>query len=101
MTPLKIGNWLINNDGIKWDGSGGGIVTLERDSITEFGSAERGNVYDWLIHVPEKTWMTPEDTYALNAAFIYAVGVFNLNFDADCFAESLIAQQEILRGKQD
>jgi hypothetical protein len=100
MTPLKIGNWLITNDGIKWDANDGGNVTLERESITELGSAERGNMYDWLIHVPEKTWMTHADTYALNAAFIYSIGAFNLNFDADCFTETLIEQKRILAEKE-
>jgi hypothetical protein len=40
-------------------------------------------MYDWLVHMVEKTWLTRTDIYALNTALIYAMEEFKIPFPDD------------------
>lgn len=96
MIPIKIGNWLIDQDGIKWDGVPKHTYEISKDRITE----ERDDMFDWLIHMPQKTWLTREDIYALNTAFIYAIEKFDITVPPNMsFVETLIVQDNQLTNK--
>lgn len=99
MTPFKIGNWLIIEDGIKWDGQLEVDYLIPKDRLLELGGGKRSNMYDWLLHIPEKTWVTEADIYALNTAFIYAIDYFDLDFKTASFYSSLIEQQKEISEK--
>lgn len=100
MIPFKIGNWLINDDGIQWDGIPKINYVISRDRIVEPGPQGRSNMFDWLVHMPEKTWMTREDSYSLNTAIIYAMEAFNISKpDNLSFVETIIEQEAILNRK--
>lgn len=99
MTPYKIGNWLINEDGITWDGIPKIDYEIPKERILQFGTQERKNMYDWLVHIPTKAWTTETDIYALNTAFVYALAQYGLNFSALSFIETLIEQQIELKYK--
>ena len=96
MTPFKIGNWLITEEGINWDGQPEVDYDITKKELVVLGSAERSEMYDWLVHLPEKTWLTEADIYALNTAFIYAIEYFGLNFKTGSFVLTLIEQQKII-----
>src|SRR5581483_6285047 len=101
MIPYKIGNWLINADGIRWDGIPKVDYLITQQRLLELGPPpERANMYDWLVHLPEKTWLTEADVYTLNTAFIYALAHFGLNFNTGSFVETLIEQQRQLEIKR-
>lgn len=99
MTPFKIGNWLITEQGITWDGTPKVDYTISRERILEFGPDDRKNMYDWLVHIPTKTWATEADIYTLNTAFIYAIAHYGLDFTTCSFVETLIEQQKELKDK--
>lgn len=99
MTPFKIGNWLITEEGIKWDGQPNVEYLITKLRLIELGSGERSKMYDWLVHIPEKTWTTEADIYALNSAFIYAIDYFGLDFKTGSFVSTLIEQQKKIRDK--
>lgn len=99
MTPFKIGNWLITEEGIAWDGQPKVNYQITKERILEGGSSGRINMYDWLVHIPSKTWTTETDIYALNTAFIYALAHYGLNFNTHSFVETLIEQQDVLKDK--
>lgn len=90
-TPIKIGNWLINKEGIKWDGQS--HIFIEKERLLDFGSMERRYMYDWLIHLPEKDFITEEDTHTLNTAFILAAKLYGLAFNPYCYSWTLGEQQ--------
>jgi hypothetical protein len=57
-------------------------------------------MYDWLVHMPIKTWLTTEDVYALNTALIYSLEKFEMGFDPNIsFVETLETQQLLLLAK--
>lgn len=96
MIPKKIGNWLIDQDGIKWDGVPKHTYEIAKGRITE----ERDNMFDWLVHMSEKTWLTREDIYALNTAFIYAIEEFGITVPPNMsFVETFLKQDNELRNK--
>jgi len=99
MTPFKIGNWLITEEGITWDGTPKIDYQIPRERILEFGPGDRTNMYDWLVHIPTKTWATEADIYALNTAFVYALAHYGLNLTTLSFVETLIEQQNELKDK--
>lgn len=91
MVPQKIGKWLVTEEGIEWTGEIEYFIDKER--LLESGSGERNNMYDWLVHMPTKSWLSVEDIYALNTAFVYALNHFCLDFNTKSFVETFIEQE--------
>lgn len=99
MLPFKIGNWLINDEGIIWNGPSG-KYTITKERLTESGPEGRERMYDWLVHLPEKVWLTREDVYALNTALIFAMEAYNIPFPENLsFIETFIEQEDVMRRK--
>ena len=96
MKPLKIGNWLVYQDGIKWDGENETDYFIPRNQILK----AHENMYDWLVHLAGKTWLTKEDVYSFNTAFIYSIEAFGLEFSKDLsFVDTIEAQCDVLEDK--
>lgn len=94
MVPKQIGKWLVTEHGIEWTGINDYFIEKER--LLEAGPADRINMYDWLVHLPEKSWLSVEDIYALNTAFIFALDYFGFNFNSRSFVTTLIEQEQHL-----
>ena len=76
------------------------MATITLDTIKDEGSAERKEMYDWLIHLCEKSWLKEADIYALNTAFIYAIEKYKLGFtDKLSFVKTFTEQQRQLSKK--
>lgn len=96
MEVFKIGNWLVTVDGIEWGGEEKEYF-IEKERLLESGDGERENMYDWLIHLCGKGWLTDADIYELNTAFIFAMEYFKFDFSTHSFGETLIEQQKELK----
>ena len=97
MIPFKIGNWIIDENGIKWDGTPKLDYRIPKERITEAGPSNRNRMYDWLVHMPHKTWLSREDIYTLNTALVYAMEAFGIAFPKNLsFVETFIAQSKEL-----
>jgi len=94
MIPFKIGNWLIDKDTIKWVGDPNIIYKIPIDRLTEPGPQDRKTMYDWLVHMPTKSWLKKEDIYALNTAFVYAMEYFNIDFPKNLSFVDIFIEQE-------
>ena len=100
MIPFQIGNWLITDEEIKWVGEPAVNYSIPKDRINEAGTDERSNMYDWLVHIPTKTWVTITDVYTLNTAFIYAQNCWEIGQDPDMsYVDTLIEQAKEIRRK--
>jgi hypothetical protein len=97
MVPIMIGKWQIKEEGIEW--TGGNKYFIDKDRLLEAGSGSRGNMYDWLVHLPEKTWLTKQDIYELNTVLIYAINYFGFDLNRLSFVETIIEQQKQLLHK--
>lgn len=96
METFKIGNWLVTVDGIEWCGERKEYF-IEKDRLLENGDGERKNMYDWLVHLPSRGWLTDADIYEFNSVFIFAMEYFKLDFNTLSFVETLIEQQNELK----
>lgn len=96
---MKFGNWSVNVDGIQWTGSKGMYPLIEKDRLEETGSGSRSEMYDWLVHMPSKTWLTIKDVEDLNEAFIFAMKHFKYEINKDYFNNSLAEQKKELKRK--
>ncbi len=92
---MKIGNWLLDESGISWSGKNKKRYVISLDEIA--ATSNRGDVYDWLIHIPSKTWIKEVDIYALNTIFIYVLSRYEMDFNIQSFTKTLEEQQRILK----
>lgn len=93
MENFKIGNWTIKEDGIHWNDVDNEYF-IPKQNLSESGTGDRQNAYDWLVHLSTKAWVSTEDIYTLNSAFIYAMELYNLNFFQNSFMETFKLQQK-------
>ena len=99
MDPIKIGNWLITKDGIEWTGRLQNGYNIDKSRLAESGHDKQKDCYDWLLHLPEKNWVTTADVYTLNTAFLYALEIFRVPLNSLSFKNTLAEQQKILQFK--
>lgn len=100
MENIEIGNWLITKDGIIWNGSPKIDYFISKERIAEAGPDDRKEMYDFLVHLVEKTWITEKDIYALNTAFVFALEHFGIGFNTGLsFVKTFIEQQRELQDK--
>ena len=97
MENLQIGKWLITEDGIEWTGKTYKGYYISRERLLQEGGELQGT-YDWLLHMPRKKWLTEQDVYALNTAFMAALELFEPNYKRAklSFVKTLDAQQKII-----
>ena len=97
MIPFQIGNWLITADEIKWVGTPDVDYSISRDRLNEPGPDDRSTMYDWLVHLPAKTWVTKADVYTLNTAFVYAQTAWGIGQDPNMsFVDTFVEQASVM-----
>lgn len=100
MQPLQFGNWQVTDDGILYVGENDGYPLIEKDRLAEPGPGDRSDVFDWLVHLPTKTWVSMEDVYALNTAFFYAMGRYGIQFPSEISIEKTLSMQHAIAAKR-
>jgi len=100
MSVFKCGNWTLTNAGIHWGGQPDYLIP--RTSIGQPGSGYRKKMYDSLVHMTEKTWLSRDDLYSLNTTYIFALEYYNIGFSPDIsLVETLKEQQKLLDERDD
>ncbi len=87
--PRRFGGWMVDELGISWTGGPEYMISASR--LLETREGLHGLVYDWLVHMPEKTWLKESDILDLNEAFKFALRRFGLA------KNSTISMDETLR----
>jgi hypothetical protein len=98
----KVGNWSIEENGIKWVGNPDTDTLIPKDELLDTGPGERKQMYDWLVHLTSKTWFTIEDSRALLSAFLIAIKIYEFEgkVSTTCFLNSAIFQEEWQRNEK-
>ncbi|MET0637473.1 MAG: hypothetical protein ABWZ25_15685 [Chitinophagaceae bacterium] len=85
----NFGSWLVSEKGIEWGVADGGnkfsIPVAELTAIQK----EDETMYKWLVAAMDEEWISVEDLYDLNYAFVYACGKLNVDFDYDILESTL------------
>lgn len=96
----KFGHWDVTAEGIKWDNQKEGDYFIEKSRLLELGPGNDQN-YEWLLHIPPKTWLDEYDVQNLNEAFIYAAERFGYQLDQKILDDTLELQKAIIEDKND
>ena len=98
---MQFGNWIVTATSIKWNGNSGQRFEIpgEKLNVTRAGDVGQFQLYDWIVQATEKDWLTENDLYDLNFAFVYAVAKFRLDFNYDFFDATLAYQFEIFESE--
>jgi hypothetical protein len=100
MEIFRSGKWSVIPDGIKWNGHP--AYTLHKESVGARGSGSGSKMYEALVHLTRKTWLTNDDIYTLNTAYIFALEYFKKGFSPDIsFEATLLEQKRLLDERND
>ena len=91
---MTFGNWEVTEDGIEWTGATSQKFVINKDTLTEIikQPADPHPKYKWIISATEEDWLSEDDLYDLNFAFVYAVANFGADFDYQVFDDTLTFQ---------
>jgi hypothetical protein len=98
MNTIKFGNWSVDRDTLKWNGDKLQQFTVKIQDILE--TDESGEMYEWIIRATEEDWLTDDDLYDFNFAFIYAAALKGSSFDYSLFDRTVAYQYELLEGEE-
>lgn len=100
---MEFGNWIVTANSIKWNGDASQRFEIPGDKLnaTRAGDSGQFQLYDWIVQATEKEWLTENDLYDLNFAFVYAAAKFGRAFNYDFFDATLAYQFEIFESEDE
>jgi hypothetical protein len=94
MMHHRIGNWEINNEGIFWKGEGYEYTIIKNTLLDARPSSPR--LFDWHLHLAEKTWVTANDMHDFNQAFLYAINAYRMTLPESMSLEETLEEQAVI-----
>jgi hypothetical protein len=95
MKLMEFGNWTIKDESIDWSGDEMGRFIIPKDDITAIRYDKKGSFfYNWILLATEEDWLTQDDLYDLNYAFVYALARWGFEFNYETFDATLEEQYE-------
>ena len=93
---MLFGNWTVNDEGIAWNSAGLNHFVIPRDDLvkTKQLGDDEPVLYEWILTATEEAWLTQNDLYDLNYAFVFAVAKFGADFNYEIFDATLAEQYE-------
>jgi hypothetical protein len=100
---MQFGNWVITEDSIEWKGEDSGdVFVIPREDLTAIRYDKRGSFfYNWILVATEESWLTQDDLYDLNFAFVYAAALWGLEFNYETFDATLEEQYDQFEEEED
>ena len=93
---MEFGNWKVTEDSIVWNGTGSHrfAIPVAELNTTRVNVKHLDNTvfYDWILLATNEDWLTQNDLYDLNYAFVYAIAKSGLEFNYDIFDATLEEQ---------
>lgn len=93
---MLFGNWKVNDEGIAWNSAGLNRFVIPRNGLvnTKQENDDEPVLYEWILTATEEAWITQNDLYDLNYAFVFAVAKFGADFNYEIFDATLAEQYE-------
>lgn len=89
---MQFGNWEITNDSISWNGNQFQRFVIPVEQLNTTRQVADETYYDWILLATDEDWLTQNDLYDLNYAFVYAIAKAGLEFNYDIFDATLEKQ---------
>jgi predicted membrane GTPase involved in stress response len=97
---MTIGNWNISDTKIEWQGGEENIFEIERSQLLEtikIDDESDEDLYKWIVIATTEEWLTVDDLYDLNFAFVYAAGASgSADFSYERFDKTVEYQFEMI-----
>ncbi len=94
---LIYGCWKLDDEGIEHIGENGYGYFISKDRLDSKGYHNKEeNVYNWLIHLLEKLWLSNNDIFDFNHIFLIALGYFNIPVNKERFDNTLEMQKKLM-----
>ena len=94
---MNFGNWNVTENSITWNGDGTNSFVIPKESLTAIRkNKDNEELYDWIQKATDQDWITQNDLFDLNFAFVYAAAIFGSDFNYDTFDASLAEQYDQL-----
>ncbi|HEX8279355.1 MAG TPA: hypothetical protein VF540_11695 [Segetibacter sp.] len=92
---MQFGNWQVTENSIEWNGGGLNrfVIPMNEMNATRPGG-ETGLLYEWILLATDEDWLTQNDLFDLNYAFVYAFAKSGLEFNYEIFDETLEEQYD-------
>jgi hypothetical protein len=92
---MIFGNWAITEKAIEWRGEGDSGFAVPLEEMNRIIVDRNGKIfYDWILIATEEEWLTQDDLYDLNFAFVFAAAKQQMDFDYNVFDATLAEQFE-------
>jgi hypothetical protein len=90
---MVFANWKVTQDSIAWNGTGLQRFVIPIQGLTSTTKGDDDQLfYEWILLATEEDWLTQNDLYDLNYAFVYAIAKFGLEFNYEIFDSTLEEQ---------
>jgi len=90
---MQFGNWLVTDSTIEWNGSGLNRFIIPMNELNATRQIDSDTTYyNWILLATDEDWLTQNDLYDLNYAFVYAIARAGLNFNYEIFDATLEEQ---------
>ena len=92
---MKIGNWEYSGESIDWKGKP--FIDYHIDATILLDTTKRYGpmMYDWLIHLAEKSWISAKDAVDLQELFIHVSNRRELDIDPDIMMNTIREMQAL------
>jgi len=99
MNTISFGKWMIIPSGIEWKGSN--EFMIEKETLADNRMFGEATVFDWPVYLASKPWLSIEDLYAFNIAFLFALDHFKVEPWPDIsVSATFLAQQAAYEARQ-
>jgi len=100
---MIFGNWKVGDQYLSWNGPGLNRFYISKRELlrTTNDPVTEASWYEWVLLVTNEDWLTQDDIFDFNYAFVYASALFGLPFDYTIFDETLAEQYERLDLEED
>src|SRR5829696_2211336 len=91
---MLFGNWKVTDDSISWNGNQFQRFVIPANKLNDTRNTGEEVFYEWILLATDEDWLTQNDLYDLNYAFVYAIAKLGLDFNYDIFDNTLAEQYE-------
>ncbi len=99
---MKFGEWKVTENSIEWNGGlQRFVIPTDELNSTSAGNKDDEVLYKWIVLATEEDWLTQNDLYDLNYAFVFAAGKSGINFSYDIFDATLAYQYELFESEDE
>ena len=100
---MQFGDWNVTENSIEWNGKGRQRFVIPANELnnTRPGNAYIAVFYKWILLATDEEWLTQNDLYDLNYAYVFAAGKLGLDFNYDIFDATLAYQYELFEAEDE